>query len=1580
MPTTTEDRLLEKAQLELALPNGAKRTILPLEGSYERKAIMEIALLTIKWTTENFVEFPIGTRTTYRGTTYTLHTEPKVKKVHSRLYEYDITLEAPEADLARLKFKFPADGRLQFSLTAKPQEFIRYIVDNLNERGTQRWQGLTSLPADTSEKTLTFNHNTLIEALKSVCEAFKTEWSAEAGVLTLGAVEFEKQSPITLAYGKGKGLLPGLVRTDNGKVAPLGRMYVQTTTRNIPESYQRKTLKLASGTWHFNGTTFTNAPTADSTAYNTTEKYVELANKAVISAEASTEISDIYPKRVGVVSQVFKLERATRKTANGKDSATSILFDFTDTTNEVDYKAHIIKGETAKLIFQSGACAGREFEFQYKHEEKRFLLVPLSADDTIFPSETFPIAVGDKYAVFGIELPNQYITAAETEAAKAAVATLHKQAQDRISITAEVQSLWLKKQTDPTIARKLRIGGFVSFQDPALSPKPYTIRIKAIKRPLTDPEAPTLELSNEPVQTNSISTVIKDVQALKYANSVTNSIIASNAGEQSVDVAALDEKYLSAVANDIAKGNITFAEGLKALKQAYFAKGLEVGNAVSGLIAGSGAIIDANGNTEVQSLTVRGFLKATEYMLNRIQITEGAQWLTEGGVIEKVAETASQGGQKRYNITFRARFEGDIQAPFKEGDILRGQIAKLQGGAGIETSWLRVEGVNGRKVEVSLYSNQQVPEGRNTAPTEQMRVARWGNTIDATRRSHIVLDPERGQIVRRTNINAPIIEPQDSDGFSLGTLPSWLKKILGGAVDDKSDYLFARGIITQDIIRYTPEGKPIAERVDRGVWSAQQSYYHEGKNATTGIYEISRVWLDGTLYELAPRGDGSTRPSANNTHWIVVQEKPRNGVDGERGKDGARGQDGRNGRDGAKGDKGEKGQDGRTTYFHIKYSSVARPSSSWQMSESPNTFIGTYVDFEEADSDDPSRYTWYRFQGLQGANGDRGIPGTNGTDGQTSYLHIKYSNDGGQRFTSNNGETVGDYIGQCTDFNKKDPDSPSAYKWSKTKGDKGDRGERGRSGADGKNGADGLTPMPNLLINADFDPKNVSNDSARNGGFAWRAETVNGGIVRHEPNVAAPHAGAKVVSCESFQKSTRYNNVNCIASLYQVLDLTAGVTYTFSVYVKGASAGWMIAWPIDGTHFKISGANPIDEGKNTAEGWKRYAVTFTARSTGVTNIYLRSWCNGRNDGNGGKVFFACPKLEESYRPTPWTRAQEDFRGAAMRPLGDWDALPDGFKFQSGGVGEEFVDLVSVKSEGALLWWSCKRSHAKTKDTRPNVNAPFWELGQNLKFVATDLLLAKKAFIENLGVRNVETRNAQGEVTFKAEENGEVRAKGGRFENIHIAGESRFSKLKATNELTGFEAGEISFSQSGLTLKGRAVTLETDVLNCYIKDISDSAWRFTRFIGGNMHVQGSFAAKHRVTAVVTSSTITYYLGGEATVGESETKTVFERKGAIVPANVLEDGNGMKLAINEQIDSTSSLSVDTIVVSLDRPETLKITMASTQRVHLINVSGFTITLDLGAGQTYKLGWEQGNSVTLFGLYDLGGKGNKGIWVIH
>lgn len=265
--------------------------------------------------------------------------------------------------------------------------------------------------------------------------------------------------------------------------------------------------------------------------------------------------------------------------------------------------------------------------------------------------------------------------------------------------------------------------------------------------------------------------------------------------------------------------------------------------------------------------------------------------------------------------------------------------------------------------------------------------------------------------------------------------------------------------------------------------------------------------------------------------------------------------------------------------------------------------------------------------------------GADGRNGNTSHLHIKYSNDGGSTFTAPNGETVGDYIGQCTDFNKTAPSSPSAYKWSKTKGAQGQPGDKGDPGHPG---ADGLSPMPNLLISADLDPKNVSVKAKENISFVWRVYEGNGGIVSHEPDVPPPHTGAKVVSLESFKRSTYWNdNVECHASLFQILRVTAGITYTFSAYVKGADAGWLSVYPINGTHFKISGAQPIDEGSNTAEGWKRYSVTFTASRTGETSVYLRSRSRNKDEA-GGKVFFACPKLEESYRPTPWTRAQKDF--------------------------------------------------------------------------------------------------------------------------------------------------------------------------------------------------------------------------------------------------------------------------------------------------------------------------------------------------
>lgn len=151
-----------------------------------------------------------------------------------------------------------------------------------------------------------------------------------------------------------------------------------------------------------------------------------------------------------------------------------------------------------------------------------------------------------------------------------------------------------------------------------------------------------------------------------------------------------------------------------------------------------------------------------------------------------------------------------------------------------------------------------------------------------------------------------------------------------------------------------------------------------------------------------------------------------------------RGPQGIQGPQGEQGVPGPAGADGKTTYFHIKYSPNANGDP---MSEVPDVYIGTYVDFNQIDSTDPEDYTWMRFQGAQGADGAQGIPGTNGEDGKTSYLHIAYANSADGKIGFSVSDSTGkQYIGQYVDFSQTDSTDPAAYSWTKIKGEDGKDG------------------------------------------------------------------------------------------------------------------------------------------------------------------------------------------------------------------------------------------------------------------------------------------------------------------------------------------------------------------------------------------------------------------------------------------------------------------------------------------------------------------------------------------------------------
>ena len=336
------------------------------------------------------------------------------------------------------------------------------------------------------------------------------------------------------------------------------------------------------------------------------------------------------------------------------------------------------------------------------------------------------------------------------------------------------------------------------------------------------------------------------------------------------------QQFLSRLVDDVAKGNITFEKAISVLGLAIFSGGAEFGQCIKSLYAGKGAGIDAAGNAEFESVRVRSYFECLELIINRLSAIEGDQLLTEADTIERVEDL----GDNCYGLYLKNKWDGYFTAQYP-GNVLKGIINTLATGSGVYyTSWLRVNSVNtaANYIEVTLYPGEETPAGTNYPPCEMMKIARWGNQTDATRQSCIYLSSTEGRIVRLTGVTKPIIDGTNY-GASFGTLPEFLRA-LDLPIIEGQDYVYARGLIVQDIIRIDYQGKPIAEVVDRGQWAAGTAYYAGDLNEETGVYEISDVWYSGCKWRCAKTGT-TTAPAWNNTDWAMVEGNPEFSVDFE---------------------------------------------------------------------------------------------------------------------------------------------------------------------------------------------------------------------------------------------------------------------------------------------------------------------------------------------------------------------------------------------------------------------------------------------------------------------------------------------------------------------------------------------------------------------------------------------------------------------------------------------------------------------------------------------------------------------------
>ena len=498
----------------ISLYNGDKEIKIEVKDeSYSYEAIMEECSLTLYFDYPGYIEIPVGSWCDFYGKRYSLKRDSNFKKNGERNFEYTLILETGEADAMLWKVRHTVDRSIKFSYTAKPHEHLRLLVENLNRRSTG-WKVGDCIEG--TEKVINYNHTYILDAFNQLAELYETEWQIieetvegnQIKTIHLRKVEYNKENPLKLSYGKGHGFKVGVGRT-SGDIPP-EIILVETTDRNIDYStYGSKYLLLPKNkTLVYEGRTY--KTDADGTCVMRADKELTTAK------EDSLDCTAIYPSRVGTVSSVIEVNKENN------------FFDFVDKDipEELNFEDCLIAGETMTVIFQTGMLTGKEFEVKYIHEAKdkkearRFEIVPQEIDGITMPEpEVWRPKVGDTYAVFGMQLPKAYIcndstqTGASWEAFKEAAKYLYEHEDKAFIFTGTLDGIWAKKRW-LEIGGKIVLGGYVDFYDTQFHPEGSLIRMIGIKRYINNPYSPEIELSNEPVST-SVSSDLNKIETNK---------------------------------------------------------------------------------------------------------------------------------------------------------------------------------------------------------------------------------------------------------------------------------------------------------------------------------------------------------------------------------------------------------------------------------------------------------------------------------------------------------------------------------------------------------------------------------------------------------------------------------------------------------------------------------------------------------------------------------------------------------------------------------------------------------------------------------------------------------------------------------------------------------------------------------------------------------------------------------------------------------------------------------------------------------------------------------------------------------
>ncbi len=810
-------------ELKIYSKTGAlKMTVSASDSSTRQRGIGSDHILSLSFVSFQFVRLAVNDYVEFCGQRFWMLEEYVPKQVSSVEWNYECKFYGPESLIGQALVLMNTDGAYDpvFTLTAPASEHVAMVVENINRQtGTTDWK--VGQVEDTEYLTITYEGLYCNQALQEIAKAADTEFWFDG--LTVNLCRCEYGEAIPLKYNGG-GMSLEVASAENVKF--FTRLFPVGSTRNIDKSKYG----------------FTRLQLPDRA------KYVEQdTHLGIVEHYEADAFSGIFPRRVGTVSSVRSKE------VKDEEGNPFTIYYFKDKDIPFDPNDYEIGGLVKHIVFQSGDLNARDFEVNYDSGNKEFEIItqwPYD-DSTQLPGGILIPRAGDTYIVYNITLPDEWYDLAEEEYKRAVNDYMLKHSKDHRVYKMPTDEVDIESR-----GITLDIGQRIKLESEEYFPGTgYRVsRITSFTQNVNNPNKYDLEVSDV-LSRGTMTTIKDDIDEVRtYTRSAAGNVPAVVRSWENTPASDFNifsakksiKEHLSRLYPDVAAALIKFLDGL------------EVGEFISGIETGTGASIDKNGNAEMTSLVLRSFLKVPQLIYNKVSVTGGEMWNTEGAVIKTVIQDPGSDAA----FTLELELEDNETVELAVDDICKGHYNTS---AGFITSYFRVTAVDqaAGSIRIVLGADSEVPGGVNAAPVPYMNIARYGNfTVEERQRSQYFSSSEQ-RISMLSGVDQYIILPRHY-AVVQGSIPSAL--IPDNLPIQGQPSIYLDNVLARNFFQIDKSGNVVKVIRDRGLWNYQTAlndpYLCNSENQDD-VYHKSckyRCLVEGTTQE----------PRYDSTDWLLI--------------------------------------------------------------------------------------------------------------------------------------------------------------------------------------------------------------------------------------------------------------------------------------------------------------------------------------------------------------------------------------------------------------------------------------------------------------------------------------------------------------------------------------------------------------------------------------------------------------------------------------------------------------------------------------------------------------------------------------